>query len=317
VKIFVVIPAYNESKHIGDVIGRIPPEVWRILVVDDCSTDGTGEVVESLADSRVELIRHERNRGVGGAMVTGYRRALEAGADVVVKIDGDGQMDPEEILRLVGPIRRGEADYSKGFRFHDSGNVRDMPRVRLAGNLGLSFLTKAASGYWDVFDPTSGFTAIHRLALSRINLDSLERGYFFETDMLIRLYRLQAVVRDVEISNRYADEKSHLSPFKMVFVFLPRLLGAMFRRVVRRYFINDFTAVSLFITFGLPLFLFGLLFGLYHWIANVAANVDTPVGTVMLAVLALFFGFELLLQALVLDVANVPRRPLQERYRDD
>jgi len=311
-KIVVVIPAYNEARHIVGVIRGIGQQVDEIVVVDDCSLDATSDVVSELDDDRVKLIRHRKNRGVGAATVTGYKYALQVGAEVIVKIDGDGQMNPKDIPAMVGPIRRGLADYCKGFRFHSLENLKQMPKVRLAGNLVLSFLTKIVSGYWNIFDPTSGYTAIHKGALSRLELDRLHKGYFFETDMLIRLYRMNAVVQDVQVSTTYGDEESQLEPVRVSLSFPWLYLKAFVKRLLWRYFLVDFTAISLFIILGLPLFLFGVVFGLYHWVANAIASVPTPIGTVMIAVVALFFGFEFLLQAVVLDIGNVPTIPLQK-----
>ena len=313
--IFVVIPIYNESRHISDVLKQIPEEVQQIVVVDDCSEDNSPEVVLAEKDERIKLIRHEKNIGVGGAMVTGYKYSLKAGADIVVKIDGDGQMDPAEIPRVVSPIRNGEADYAKGFRFYNLENIRQMPITRLIGNIILSFLAKITSGYWNIFDPTNGYTAIHRVALSRINLNGLNQGYFFETDMLARLYRIHAVVRDVQISNRYGPEVSNLNPLHVSLKFPYLLAKAFVMRILWRYFVADFTPVSLFILLGFPMFLYGAGFGLYSWVVNAKASIATPLGTIMLAVVPLFFGFQFLLQSLVLDINSVPKDPLQRINR--
>ena len=315
-KTAVIIPAHNEGSHIAGVVKGIPEFVEAVVVVDDCSRDDTAARVESLADPRVVLIRHQVNTGVGGAVVSGYRWVLENGFDVAVKIDGDGQMDPAEIQSLVEPLERGESDYTKGFRFQSRVSLGGMPWVRLLGNVGLSFLTKAASGYWDIFDPTSGFTAIHRTVLSRIPLDKLPTQYLFETNMLIQLAKFRAVVRDVEITCRYGDEVSGLDPKKMLVQFPPMLARAAWRRILWQYFIRDFNMASLFLVSGVPLFLFGLAFGVYHWVQNSAAGTPTPTGTVMIAVMGVIIGFQLLLQALVLDVNNVPKTPLQRRLSD-
>ena len=312
-KIFVIIPTYNEEMHISDVITKIPNDVEQIIVVDDFSNDNTQQVVSAIKDNRVILIRHEKNLGVGGAMVTGYKYCIKAGADIVVKIDGDGQMDPSLIPKIIYPLKKGYADYTKGFRFHDLENLRSMPMIRLIGNFILSFLTKIASGYWDIFDPTSGFTAIHKNTLSRLKLEKINQGYFFETNMLINLYKIQAVVYDVEISSKYGLEKSQLNPFKISLIFPILLIKAFIKRIFWRYFITDFSATSLFIIFGLPLFLFGFGFGFYTWISNFLTSTATPLGTIMVSVVPLFFGFQLLLQALVLDIHNVPKIPLQAK----
>lgn len=315
-KVFVVIPAYNEAEHISEVIKNIPEGVQEIIVVDDCSQDNTPDVVSAIKDERIKFIRHERNTGVGGAMITGYRYALTAGADIVVKIDGDGQMNPKEIWKLVAPIKNGHADYCKGFRFYSIPSLKKMPKIRLIGNIALSFLTKISTGYWNVFDPTSGYTAIHREALSRLSLDLLSQGYFFEIHTLIQLSRIRAVVYDIEISHKYGNEKSELSPLAVFFTFPTALLKALIKRILRAYFFIDFNAVSLFVLFGVPLFLFGVVYGLYHWIKNYTAGILTPTGTVMVAVVPLLLGFQLLLQAIVMDTNSMPKTPLQNQDKD-
>jgi dolichol-phosphate mannosyltransferase len=307
-QIVVVIPAYNESQHIAGVIASIPPEVASVIVVDDASHDRTADVVQQLADPRVTLIQHDSNQGVGGAVCSGYKRALALGADIVVKVDGDGQMDPSEIGRLVSPILHHRADYAKGARFFEARALRQMPIVRLIGNLGLSFVAKLVSGYWNVMDPANGFTAIHRQALEQLPLDTLSRGFFFETDMLIHLYYVQAVIADVQMSAHYGDEQSMLNPLKVLLAFPGRLTQAFIKRILWRYFIQDFTACSLFLVVGMLLFLGGVSFGAIMWILHSMRGVATPTGTVMLATVPLLLGFQLLLQAIVLDIQNLPKK---------
>ncbi len=317
VPIAVVIPAYRVEPWIANVVRSIPSFVSRIFVVDDASPDATARVVTDLADPRVQIIRHQTNLGVGGAVLTGYRAALDAGAKVVVKLDGDQQMDPRYIGRLVQPILRGEADYTKGNRFLHGRELRQMPLIRRLGNMALSFLTKAASGYWEVFDPTNGFTAIHAAALENLNTERLHRRWLFETSMLIELYFTGAVVRDVHIPARYADEVSSLSPAKALVQFPPRLISAMFRRLWVRYFISDFSAVALFSAAGSTLVLFGLVWGTWRYIEVIRTGVTASTGTVMIAVLPLILGTQLLLQAIVLDIEGSPRSPLSHEERSD
>ncbi len=305
-----VIPAYNEADFIGGVIAGIPAAVDHIVVVNDASTDRTAEVVEGLPDQRITLIQHDQNRGVGAAVVSGYRKCLELGADIVVKIDADGQMDATQIERLVEPIELAEADYSKGVRFRSAEVVRRMPLIRLVGNLGLSFLTKAASGYWNIFDPTNGFTAIGREALERLPLDRLHEGFFFESHVLVHLYHVDAVVVDVSMDVHYGNETSHLQPSRALLSFPFYLLHGGCKRILWRYFIRDFTAFSAFFLTGTLLFLFGFAFGAIKWIQAYVTATPTPIGTVMVAALPLILGFQLLLQAAVLDIQNVPAKPL-------
>jgi len=310
-RIAVVIPAYRAAGTIEKVVCGIPPWVDAIYVVDDASPDNTGAVVRALDEPRVVLLVHAANRGVGGAMVTGYRQAIRDGADIIVKMDSDGQMDPNHLPELIEPLAAGRADYAKGNRFHDSEALRRMPLVRKIGNGALSFLIKAASGQWHVFDPTNGYTAIHRAAVTSFDLGRLHPRYFFESSMLIMMRRIGAVVEDVPMPARYGEESSHLSIGRTLVEFPWLLVRHGIRRIGWQYFLADFNAVSLFLVTGVPLILYGAAFGLYHWIDSYYRNVLTPTGTVMLAVLPMILGFQLLLQALVLDVQSAPRRPLQ------
>lgn len=314
----VVIPAYRVEHEIGPLIARMPAYVDHVIVVDDGSPDATSEKANAVGDPRVALLRHSTNKGVGGAMATGYRAALERGADLVVKCDGDGQMDPESIETLVRPLLEGRADYAKGCRFHHFRELTSMPRVRLGGNVGLTFLTKLASGYWHVLDPQNGFVAIPADVLTRLPLESLAKGYFFENDMLIRLNCLEARVVDVAIPSRYGREPSSLKPGRILLEFPFRLLAGFFRRIFWRYLFYDVSPVAVFFFAGLALFLFGSVFGSYNWVHNALLKRATPTGTVILAAIPVILGFQLLLQAVVLDVENSPRaepRGLRRRGR--
>jgi len=303
----VVIPAYRVEKEIAGVVGAMPEFVDRIIVVDDASPDRTAEIVGGISDPRLQLIRHPRNQGVGGAMATGFGAALEAGSEVVVKCDGDGQMDPRDIGELLLPILSDRAEYAKGCRFHHLKDLSAMPRTRLGGNIALTFLTKVASGYWHVLDPQNGFVAIRADVLRRLPLERLARGYFFENDMLIRLNSLEARVEDVPLPSRYAGETSSLRPGRALLEFPFRLVAGFFRRLYWRYLFYDVSPVAIFFLSGALLFLFGTIFGAYHWIHNAARNIPTPTGTVMVAAMPVILGFQLILQALVLDVENSPR----------
>jgi glycosyltransferase involved in cell wall biosynthesis len=316
-KIFAVMPAYNEAVHVADVIRRVPGIVDKIIVVDDHSSDGTAQAALDVGDSRLELIRNPKNLGVGGATIEAYRRALEDNADVVVKVDSDGQMDPHAIAELIKPIIEGKADYTKGFRFHDRETLKKMPKVRLIGNMGLSYLVKMASGYWNIFDPINGFTAIHRDTLRLIDLDRVSQDYFFETDMLCNLYRVRALVKDVLVPTHYGDEVSELSLLKTLVQFPGRLFRAYVQRIVWHYYIRDFSAFSLLFFIGWLLMLFGVGFGATKWYLSAVRGVITSTGTVMISVVPLFLGFQMVLQAVLLDVHNVPHEPLQKYYTDE
>lgn len=312
-KIGVVIPSYKVRKHIMRVIEKCGDEVWRIYVVDDCCPEGSGKYVENLIDdSRVRVLYHEQNQGVGGAVMTGYRAAIAEGAEVIVKIDGDGQMDASLIQSFIEPILTGEADYTKGNRFFDLEQVRAMPKLRLFGNAVLSFMTKISSGYWDVFDPTNGYTAIHVGVVRHLPFEKISHRYFFETDMLFRLNTLRAVVVDIPMDANYGDEVSSLKISKIISEFLLKHARNFSKRIFYNYYLRDMSLASIELPLGVLLFVSGFVFGVYHWINSLSNGVATPAGTVMLAALPILMGVQLILAFLGYDIANVPRRPLHK-----
>jgi dolichol-phosphate mannosyltransferase len=312
VHVAVVIPAYDVASHLEDVLLAVPATVRTIIVIDDASRDRTAAVAESCRarDVRIVLLRHGRNRGVGGAMVTGFRVALAAGAEVVVKVDGDGQMPLEQMSDLVEPLVAGVADYVKGNRFRDRQALRQMPLARRAGNLMLSFLAKGATGYWDTFDPTNGFVAIRGDVLAQLSLAKIDRSYFFETSMLSELYLIRAVVKDVPMSARYGLERSSLRLGTVMLQFPLKLAASLCRRVLVRNFLDDFNLESLQVLLGLPLLLGGLTYGGWNWYWHATQQVAAPTGTVVLPALAILMGFQFLLDALRLDLQAVPSEPL-------
>ncbi len=315
-RVAVVVPCYRVLRQLGDLLARIGPEVATIYCVDDACPQGSWRVVQAAAefDPRIRLILHPCNRGVGGAVISGYRRALADGADVIVKLDGDGQMAPEDIGKLIDPIVRGEADYAKGNRFFRLEDLRSMPAVRLVGNAGLSLLAKLSCGYWNLFDPTNGFTAIHATALAALPLDKLAERYFFESDMLFRLNAARAVVADVPIAARYGDEQSGLSVADSLLRFPLCHLRNYLKRLFYNYFLRDFNIASVNLLIGLLLVTFGFVYGSVHWIRGYQLDVLASPGTVMLAALPIVLGWQALLSFVHLDVANVPRQPLQRLW---
>jgi glycosyltransferase involved in cell wall biosynthesis len=310
--IAAVIPAYRVEREIEAVLASLPDFIRHIIVVDDASPDRTAELVEqaSRRDGRVLLIRHEKNLGVGGAMVTGFRKALELGAQIVVKMDGDGQMDARHLSSLLVPLVRGQADYTKGNRFRDFQSLRQMPLIRRLGNMGLGFLTKVATGYWNVFDPTNGYVAIRAEALAQLPLERVDNTYFFEISMLGNLYLLGAVVRELPMPAHYRDEVSSLLIHRVLLEFPLKLFAAFLRRLWLKNFIYDFTMVSVYLLTGLPLLAFGLLFGALKWIEYARRNVPAPTGTVMLPTLSVLLGIQILLSAIEFDLGAVPKEPL-------
>lgn len=316
-RIAVVIPCYRVRTQILQVIGAIGPEVGWIFVVDDACPEQTGEwVKEQCADPRVTVLTHSDNLGVGGAVVTGYRQALATPAEVVIKLDGDGQMDPAHIGRIAGPLLAGQADYSKGNRFHRVSYAQGMPTLRLLGNAGLSFFSKLSSGYWQLSDPTNGYTAIRRELLTELELERLARGYFFESDLLYHLNQARALVVDVPMRARYENEPSSLQPMK---VFWPFLLGHLrngMRRVCYTYFLRGFSVASVELLLGSILLVAGGTFGLWQWHASSESGIPATPGTVMLAALPVILGMQMWLSWLNFDVASEPRHPVHPMLRD-
>jgi dolichol-phosphate mannosyltransferase len=312
-RIFIVIPLYRVETSIRPVIAGIPAWVAGIVVVDDASPDTSVEQALASGDPRVVLVRHAENRGLGAAMITGYARAVELGATIMVKMDGDGQMSPEFLCDVVQPLVAGRADYAKGNRFVMSDALLHMPAVRRLGNLGLSFLTKIASGYWNIFDPTNGYTALSSRAFTRLNLAWLHHRYFFESSMLVELNLLRAVVVDVNMPARYSDEISSLSVSRTLFEFPPLLLRSLGRRLWLEYFVTDFSLGSLYLVIGTLMTAWGFIFGIVRWIQSIQTGIPATTGTVMLAAMPVILGFQLLLGAVAYDVQNIPRVPLSDR----
>lgn len=313
-KLSVVIPCFKVKRHVLRVIDAIGPEVSSIYVVDDACPEGTGKHVEAeCRDGRVRVIYHDLNQGVGGATLTGYRQALQDGADIIVKLDGDGQMDPVMITKLVRPIAAGEADYTKGNRFHSIEDLQQMPSARILGNSFLSFISKFSSGYWNIFDPTNGFTAIHGAVAAKLPFDKIDRRYFFESDMLFRLNILRGVVLDIPMTARYDDEVSNLSIAKTIPEFLKKHAINSLKRLFYNYYLRDFNIASLEILLGLFSLLFGVIFGAYMWKISITSGIPASSGTVMLAALPTLIGIQLILAFISYDVGNIPKYPLSRR----
>jgi glycosyltransferase involved in cell wall biosynthesis len=310
----VVIPSYKVTNHILEVLAGIGPEVEKIYVIDDACPENSGEfVTKHNKDKRVQVIRHEVNLGVGGAVVTGYKAALKDQMDVVVKVDGDGQMNPALISSIARPVLEGNADYAKGNRFDSLENLFAMPKIRIFGNAVLSLWSKLSSGYWSVTDPTNGYTAIHRKALEAISLDKLRKSYFFESDLLFRLSIVNAVVMDVPMVSVYGEEKSHLRIRKVLFEFPWRHTVNLLKRVFYKYYLREWSVASFELPLGFGLTIFGAWFGLARYFEASSIGQATTAGQVTLSAVALILGVQLLLSFLSYDVQSEPRVPRQKR----
>ncbi len=302
--IAVAIPCYKVAQHLQKVVAGIPDFVDHILLVDDCSPDNTPIMVESLASShpRIAPLHHDKNCGVGGAMKTAFRKAMEIGVDVVVKLDGDGQMDPTYIAPLVEALT--DADFAKGNRLFDRQMLKRMPAARRMGNMGIGFMVKTASGYWNISDPVNGFFAIRTSTLRQMEFARIADRFFFESSMLIEMHYTGARIHEVSMPAIYGNEKSNLSIGKTLISFPPKLIAAWLRRLHLSYFVFDFNICSLYLLVGLPSFLFGLIFGICQWVHYASLDLPAPTGTIMVAVLPFILGFQMLLAAAQYDISS-------------
>ncbi len=305
-RLAAVVPAHNEAAHVGPLLRQMPEYVDRIIVVDDGSDDGTGDAARQVGDARVQVIRHDTARGVGGATVAGMKAALGDGCELIVKVDGDGQMDPQHLPLLLDPLVNDGYGYAKGNRFLQPEALRQMPRLRLFGNFLLTFLTKLSSGYWHLFDPQNGYVAARSSVLVQLQLDRLARGFFFENDMLIHLNVLNVRVKDVALPALYGDEVSSLRINRILLTFPYYLFRGLWFRLYEKYILRDFSPIAVFWCLGAPLMIFGGLIGVITWAHSLISGQPAATGTVMLSVLPFLIGFELILQAIILEIRESP-----------
>lgn len=309
-KIAIIIPCYKVANHIEKVVESIPNHINYIIAVNDCSPDSTDALLKEIANKnqRLVYIKHEINLGVGGAMISGFKKAFELEVDIVVKIDGDGQMDLKYLPQFLEPLINNSADFTKGNRFKNYKTLKKMPIVRRVGNLGLSFLTKAASGYWNIFDPANGYLAIKTEKLKDFDFKNLHKRYFFESSLLIEAYNYDTTIKDIPIDSLYGNEVSNLSITKVLFEFPPKLVRAFLKRIILKYFLNDFNIASVYILFGLPIFSLGFIYGIVNFIHYVKINTVAPTGTVVIPTLMITLGFQLLLSFINFDINNYPKK---------
>lgn len=309
--IAVVIPCFRVKSQILHVLKKIGPEVGKIYIVDDACPEESGKyVMENISDPRVEVIIHLKNLGVGGAVKTGYRKAIEDKARFIVKLDGDGQMNPLLIPRLLEPLKNKQADYVKGNRFYDLGSLQKMPGMRRFGNTILSFINKMVSGYWNIMDPTNGFTAISAVALQHLPLDKIADRFFFEQDMLFRLNTIRAVVTDYPMNAEYDQENSNLKIRKVLFSFPFKYISRMYKRIFYTYFLRDFNVGSLELVLAFLFMGFGIIFGSIKWAHSIVSSQPATAGTVILAGLPVILGFQSFLSFLHFDLTNIPQKPI-------
>lgn len=307
--IAVVVPAYKEEAHVGTVIETMPDYVDHIVVVDDCSPDGTSAAALAVGDPRTTVVRHEVNQGVGGAIITGHRKAMDLGADINVVMAGDAQMDPTYLSELLDPLVDSGIGYAKANRFFMTSSFQGMPRHRVVGNVALSFATKVASGYWHLFDPQNGYTAIKREVLQRLPLDRIAKRYSFENDMLIQLNILRIPAVDVPIPAVYGSEVSSIRLSRVIPELASLLLVGFWKRFFYKYVLWSFSPVALLFIAGLASLAFGVAVGLWVLIQTLGPPVASP-GSVLLTALPMALGIQLLVFALLLDIQESPDRPM-------
>lgn len=309
-RVAAVIPAYNEERLIARVLDGLPPLVDLAFVVDDCSSDRTSEVVQDwvarTGDQRVRLVRHEQNQGVGAAIKTGYRRAMDSGIDLMVVLAGDDQMDARHIPKLLDPIVQGKADYTKGNRLYARGSFAGMSKWRIFGNSLLTLFTKVSSGNWHITDPQNGYTAISREALERINPDAIYPWYGYCNDMLARCNAYDVRVKDVPIPARYGEERSKIRYGRYIVRISALLWANFFWRMAVKYVARDFHPLVFFYLGSVPLILLGVggaVFGVY---ANYAY--DWPLFQSLLTSLVVFsIGTQFLFFAMYFDMNEAKR----------
>jgi len=306
-RVAVVVPAHNESAHIAAVITGMPGWVDHIIVIDDQSADDTFAVATAAATAQTEVIRHPVNKGVGGAIITGHRRALELSADVSVVMAGDDQMDPDYLPALLDPIAEQGYGFSKANRFFSMKSFAGMPRHRVFGNMVLTFMTKISSGYWDLVDPQNGYTAITRKSLEAISLDRVAERYDFENDLLIWLNIAGVRAVDVPIPAVYGQEVSGMRLSTVAPRLLLTLTGGFWRRVWFKYVLWSFSPIALLLLVGIPLVILGLTVGIWAVVVSASAPGTVTTGTWLLAVAPSLLGTQLLLQALMLDIQATPK----------
>lgn len=306
--ICVIIPCFKVKKTILQVIDDCPDYVDRIFVVDDACPDGTGDFVRlHCKDNRVVVTTHDKNAGVGAAVISGYKKALELGFDIAVKVDGDGQMNPILISDLAHPILFEFADYTKGNRFFNIERLGEMPKIRIFGNICLSFFSKFSSGYWSIFDPNNGFTAIRVDKLKVIPLDKLDKRFFFESDILFRLNLARSRVRDVAMHAQYGSEESNLRIRSIFFPFLKSHSRNFAKRIIYSYFLRDFSIASIQLVVGVLLLITSIFIGLSSWVNAYGSLTPTPVSQLLLITVMFLSGLQLFLSFITYDLQNEPK----------
>ncbi len=304
-RVAAVVPAHNEEKLIAKTVTTMPELVDIVIVIDDCSTDETAKRAAETGDPRLHVLQHEKNTGVGGSIIDGHRLALELGADVNVIMAGDAQMDPDYLPALLDPIAEDGYGFTKANRFFSRAGLKGMPKSRVFGSIMLSFATKMASGYWHLFDPQNGYTAITKESLARIDLDRISQGYSFENDLLVTLNIANVRARDVPIPGVYGEEVSGMKMHKVIPQISSLLIRGFWRRIFRKHVMMSFSPIALMLFMGMFLTLVGVGAGIWV-VAHTLGAPTASAGSVLLSVGPLLVGINMLVQALAMDMRETP-----------
>jgi len=310
-KIATIIPVYNVGEKIIKFLNLIPEYVDKIYLIDDLCPLKTGEIAKKnfQNNKKLEVIFNKTNLGVGGAVKTGYQKCLDGDFDIIVKIDGDNQMDPAEIVKIIDPLISANYEYTKGNRFLKNTQIKNYPISRFYGNIFLSFISKLSSGYWDLFDPINGYTAIKKSTLEKLELINIDNGYYFESDMLFNLYNLKTKVKDVPVTIKYYnDQIQNLSVFKESFNFFFKSLNRIYKRIKLNYFSNNFGLGSFFIFFFLIFLIFTMTYGGYNYLYHLLNKIYAPTGVILISSISCLLMFLSLMIFLILDNLNNPNK---------
>lgn len=309
-KIGIYVPAYNEEENIGEVLETMPDYVDMILVVDDCSKDKTSEVVKRYMkkDKRILLERNEQNQGNGYGAKLAYQRLVELGNDIVVPMAGDGQTEPQYLPKLLDPVVNGLCDFAKGNRFLEPATYKKMPRYRYVGNIFVTMLNKFSTGYYSMYDSLNGYYAITADVLRKVDFDKLGNRYEFENSFWVQLNIAGARGLDISIPPVYKNEHSKIKLHKVIGPTLWVLLKGFVERIFYKYILFNFSPVGLFFIVGFLLNLFGIVFGIAIFLSSLGAHHEpASTATVMISIVPFILGFQLILQAIVLDIQNEPK----------
>ena len=312
--ITVVIPCYRVKDYVLNVISSIPNYVSKIICVDDKCPENSGKFIkEQCKDNRVLVLFNKKNLGVGGATLKGFQEADRLNSDVILKIDGDGQMDANLISKFVQPILENKADYTKGNRFTNYENLLKMPILRLIGNIILTFLTKLSSGYWNIFDPTNGFICIHRNVFNLLAHEKINHRFFFESDMLFRLYLIKAKILDIPIKTIYNESKSNLVIYKVIIPFLFGNIKNFLKRIIIEYFMINFNYIGICLLSSFFFIITGFYIGAKNLALSSETGIPTISGTIGVTIILILIGFQLFINFINYDIKNYPKETIKDK----